>query len=315
MKQINKYKKNFIVVIVIAIISLSVTSTINAEECYYTNDLGISLNYKEYTYLMQFVDFNDLELFTQEEADYLIENIAVDGVETDTKYIKTEFSLYDGTVLCEEYISEEEMIDELNGRNIKISGNDRYTSSTYGYDPAKRYDSITSDMKKIELNMYSVAPSAKKVIIKCTWLSIPKCKSYGVMGFRVPGYYSGLIIDTSATDNIFGYQNYDGQVIKYDSSSKNIKKSNRGIGVSMNIIDSVSKSLSMSFSVTFGTKQDPFAVIGTYQHAQKDLTLSKSQRYTIETLGMGGVFKFNSSVESYYDDAPGLTVIGSIEVD
>ncbi|MCM1308590.1 MAG: hypothetical protein NC223_08330 [Butyrivibrio sp.] len=134
------------------------------------------------------------------------------------------------------------------------------------------------------------------------------------MGFRVPGYYSGLTIDIFGTDNVVGYQYYDGQEIKYDHSCNNIKTSERGIGVSMNIVDSVSKSLSMEFSVTFGTKQDPFAVNGTYQHAQKDLSLSKSKRYTYGPRGMGGVFIFKSSVESYYDDAPGLMVVGSIDV-
>lgn len=236
MQVLSKSKIGFAMAAVLAAVSLFTTVNAVANECYYSNDLGLSLSYEEYAYLSQFMDDKELDLFTQEEANYLIGHIAEDGVETETKYIKTEVSADDGTVLSEIYMSEEEMLGELNGTSAAI------------------------------------------------------------------------------TDNVVGYQYYDGQKIKYDHSSKNIKKSERGVGVSMNIVDSVSKSLSMNFSVTFGTGQKTFAVSGSYQHAQKDLSLSKSQKYTIGASGMGGVFKFNSSVESYYDNAPGLMVVGSIEV-
>ena len=314
MQVLSKSKIGFAMAAVLAAVSLFTTVNAGASECYYSNDLGLSLSYEEYAYLSQFMDGKDLDLFTQEEANYLIGHIAEDGVETETKYIKTEVSADDGTVLSEIYMSEEEMLGELNGTSAAITDNDGFTVSTYAYDPARRYAEIITDTRKLVLNMYSVAASAKKVSLTCTWLSIPQCKSYDVMGIRVPGYYSDLTIDINGTDNVVGYQYYDGQKIKYNHSSKNIKKSERGIGVSMNIVDSVSKSLSMNFSVNIATEKETCAVSGSYQHAQKDLSLSKSQRYTIGPRGMGGVFVFNSSVESYYDDAPGLMVVGSIEV-
>lgn len=303
-----------LIAVAVSAVCLPVSANSKANESCYSNDLGLSLNYEEYAYLSQFMDDKDLNLFTQEEADYLIEHIAEDGVETDTKYIKTEVSKADGSVLSEVYMSEEEMLGELNGTSVAVSDNAGSTISTYGYDPERRYAAITTDVKKLELNMYSVAPSAKKVRLTCTWLSIPQCKSYDVMGVRATGNYPELKIDAIGADNVVGYQYYDGKEIKYDAYSKNVKFSERGVGVSMNIVDSVSKSLSMSFSVTFATKEETVAVSGTYQHAKKDLSLSKSKRYTIGVLGMGGVFVFKSSVESYYDDAPGLMVIGSLDV-
>ncbi len=310
MKHKNRYG---LIAIIITSILLLPSAEISANENYYSNELGLKLSYENYAYLTQFVNSSDLDVFTQEEADYMIEHVENDGVETETKYIMTQISSKDGSVLTEEYLSEAEMKDTLNGRNIKVSSNDEGIS-LYGYDPSKRYATITTDMKKIELNMYSVSASVKKVMLKCTWLSIPKCKSYDLIGFRVPGYYSGLTIDINGTENVVGYQYYDGQKIKYDHTSDNIKKNGRGIGVSMNIVDSVSKSLSMSFSVNFGTSKDPFAVMGSYQHAVKNLSLSKSQRYDIQVLGMGDVFKFKSGVDSYYDNTPGLMVIGSLDV-
>lgn len=309
-----KNKICLVMAAVMAAVSWNTSINVGAAEYCYSNDLGLRLSYEEYAYLSQFMDDKELDLFTQEEANYLIGHIADDGVETDTKYIKTEVSKTDGTVLSEVYMSEEEMLGELNGTNVSLSDNDRFAASTYAYDPDRRYATVTTDMKKIVLNLYSVGATVKKVSLTCTWLSIPKCKSYDVMGIRLTGYYTAFSFDANGTDNVVGYQYYDGQEIKYNHSSKNIKKSERGIGVSMNIVDSVSKSLSMNFSVTIATKQDPIAVSGSYQHAQKDLSLSKSQRYTIGPRGMGGVFVFKSSVESYYDDTPGLQVIGSTVV-
>ena len=80
----------------------------------------------------------------------------------------------------------------------------------------------------------------------------------------------------------------------------------------MNIVDSVSKSLSMKFSVTFGSNVDPYTVYGSYQHSVDDISLAKSKKYTISASGMGKVIKFNSSVASSYDDTPGLVVTGSL---
>lgn len=52
--------------------------------------------------------------------------------------------------------------------------------------------------------------------------------------------------------------------------------------------------------------------VASTQHCQKDISLFASQRYDIQASGMGGVFQFNPSVGKYYDNTPGLMVVGSI---
>ncbi|MCM1308591.1 MAG: hypothetical protein NC223_08335 [Butyrivibrio sp.] len=157
-----KFKTALLLTGAATVLCLSVSANAKADEIYYSNDLGLILSYKEYAYLSQFMDDMDLALFTQEEADYLIEHIAEDGVETDAKYIKTEVSTADGSVLSEVYMSEEEMFGELNGTCITISDNVEATAGTDAYDPSKRYAETTTDMRKLVLNMYSVGASVKK---------------------------------------------------------------------------------------------------------------------------------------------------------
>lgn len=57
---------------------------------------------------------------------------------------------------------------------------------------------------------------------------------------------------------------------------------------------------------------DPYGVYATYQHAQKEVSLTQSRKYSINKNGYGGVVKFDSSVASKYDKTEGLYVRWSI---
>ena len=112
---------------------------------------------------------------------------------------------------------------------------------------------------------------------------------------------------------ISGYQKYDGQLITYNRNSDNTKASssftgNGGIGISMNIVDSVKSTLENSITVRFISKANPFKIHGTYQHAQSNVTLSESKKYTFSSTGLGGVLSFDSSVKSKYDGMRGVTL-------
>lgn len=283
----------------------------STKEVFYSNDLGLALTNEEFVSAAQYMDLDELELFNQEEYDYFISHIDEDSVISDVKYVKT--SVQENgkkeQIVNEEYISEGDMLNELNLKNKTMdSYYEKSQINTCGL--ADREDTVKTNMKKIEMRMYSVGASAKKVSLTCTWLSLPKTRSYDVIAFRTTA--KTAILDSNGTENILGFQYYDGKQIKYTYTSDNLKKSYHGIGLSMNIVDSVSKSLSMKFSVTFGSNVDPYTVYGSYQHSVDDISLAKSKKYTISASGMGKVIKFNSSVASSYDDTPGLVVTGSL---
>lgn len=181
-----------------------------------------------------------------------------------------------------------------------ITTNVKYVYSIY---------TVTTAMKKITMEMYNVQPSAKTVSLTCEWLAIPQCKSFDVIAFRINKPSVTLNFDN--TTNVQGYQYYDGKKINYPYSSDNIKYFSNGLGVSMNIVDSTSKSLVCTFKTTFGIGDDSLMVFGSYQHAVENVTLAQSQKYTLHTLGLGNVIYFSDSIIGKYDRTPGLEVIGS----
>ena len=80
----------------------------------------------------------------------------------------------------------------------------------------------------------------------------------------------------------------------------------------MNIVDSVSSSLSNSMSVTIINNSTTYTAYGTYQHATSDVTLSQSKNYSISSSGLGGVLAFANSVIGYYDGMQGVDITGSL---
>ncbi len=279
--------------------------TQSESEFFYSNELGLELTEKEYDNVVKYISEDELDMFSTEEINYIMSDVEANIDDSEITYVKTTYETVDGKqeVVNEEYISEEEMMDSLNVRNVDLSRVSTFSLAT-------RKDTVQTNMKFIEMNMYSVAASVKKVTLNCTWLSIPQCKSFDVVAFR-PNAYS-YVCDIVKTDNTIGYQYYDGNTITYKYNNDNIKYTSGGVGLSTNIVDSVSSSLKVTFSTTFATKADPFTVYGTYQHAVNNVTQAQSQSYSISSSGMGGVLNFSSSVYSKYDKTPGLEVEGSI---
>lgn len=65
-------------------------------------------------------------------------------------------------------------------------------------------------------------------------------------------------------------------------------------------------------SSSISSYDDWFKYYATYQHAQKEVSLAQSRKYSINKNGYGGVVKFDSSVASKYDKTEGLYVRWSI---
>jgi len=300
--------KKLISCIMIAVISASLCVPVRAEsksgEIVYSNELGLELTKEEYDVIIGYIDEDKLALFNRDEIDYIMSDIDNNMLGSEETYVKTTYQTVDGEeqIVNEEYLTREEMEDSINLRNVDVSEISPFILET-------RVDTVTTNMKSIVLDMWSVGASVKKVIITCTWLDIPQCKSYDVIALR--GEDASYSFDIEDVENTVGYQNYDGKSIKYLHTNGNMKKSPGCFGLSVNIVDSVTSSLSVSLSATFCTKQDPLIVYGTYQHAVNNVTLAQSQNYDFSVWGMGQVLDFSSDVWSKYDNTPGLYVVGS----
>lgn len=288
------------------IMAVMMTSTVFAgtsgenidEPIFYSNEVGLKLTKSEYNYLNKYINKYTIDSMSKDEYNYLIEDID-NNITTNVKYVYSIYTEdeYGNIETTEEILTENEMNDVVKGKNVSF------------YFLKDRTDTVTTAMKKITMEMYNVQPSAKTVSLTCEWLAIPQCKSFDVIAFRINKPSVTLNFDN--TTNVQGYQYYDGKKINYPYSSDNIKYFSNGLGVSMNIVDSTSKSLVCTFKTTFGIGDDSLMVFGSYQHAVENVTLAQSQKYTLHTLGLGNVIYFSDSIIGKYDRTPGLEVIGS----
>lgn len=127
----------------------------------------------------------NLDMFTEDELEYVLSDCDK-NVSSDVTYLKTTTVANgkDVSTVSEEYYSEEEFLEAM--RNFKVEREvtfrNRGISTHSSID--LRYDKVETTMKKIELNMFSVDASVKKVRLKCTWLSIPKCKSFDIIALK-----------------------------------------------------------------------------------------------------------------------------------
>ncbi len=261
-------------------------------EIVYENELGARLTASEYNKMLEYMSEEDLSIFTQEDFDYMVEHIDEDGVQTDEKYVRTTYE--DGKPVVDEYITEEEMLEDVNVVNKPIN--------SYGLS-YKLEDNVTSDMKKIKMKIVSNGATVKKVELTCEWIKTPKVKSYDIIAIRV-----NQNVKFSANENCYGKQYADNEVITYKGDSSNIKSSNTGLGISMNLVDNASKH-KLELYANVAANNQSMIIFGTYQHAISDVTLSKSQKYNFSSKGMGGVIDFTTTeVYEKYDQTPGLAV-------
>lgn len=103
----------------------------------YENELGASLTATEYNKMLEYMSEEELSIFTQEDFDYMVEHIDEDGVQIDEKYVRTTYE--DGEPIVDEYITEEEMLEDVNVVNKPLKSN----GGSY-----KLEDNVTTDMKK-----------------------------------------------------------------------------------------------------------------------------------------------------------------------
>lgn len=143
------------------------------------------------------------------------------------------------------------------------------------------------------LEISKACPTNCVIVIKTKWKSMPKVRSYDVIGAR--------FINT----NIIGGSNTvidkDGSKISSNDETKSLYN---GFGASIKLpTGGSSLIISQTFRVSTGG-----TVYGSYQHATRTISLANSRNYSISSNGLGGVFSFNDGYNSYYDAMGGVDI-------
>lgn len=140
------------------------------------------------------------------------------------------------------------------------------------------------------LKVSSACSTVCAISIVAEWKKSPTIRSYDVIG----AYIKNIKMSISPSTTLY----YDSGTI----TSSYTKNSANGFGTSIKLPNSGGN---IKVVQTFIT--EPSGIIyASYQHAKKNSTLAKSQKYSISRNGYGGVFLFESSVEKYYDGMSGV---------
>lgn len=135
------------------------------------------------------------------------------------------------------------------------------------------------------------------VTLHLQWKKMPATRSYDVMGIRFNGVKLNGSIVVKQYDNINGSRFI---------SSGNYSMFSNGFGVSFLLpngnLNELEEHIEFRYSGS-GT------IYGTYQHAQRSLSLADSKKYSISSLGLGSVLKFASTtISDKYDKMNGVSI-------
>lgn len=205
-----------------------------------------------------------------------------------------EININDYDNLCEiytkeyiEFVSQDvyESIKDYNTNDVVIKQN---------------YDNVIIPLAAEHTTTYKSIKLIKNgthITLQLTWLKMPTTRSYDVFGIR----FSGAKLD----GNITFKQIYKVNGSTKTSTSNNQQSFSNGYGTSFLIpSDSITYlQASLDFNYSGSGK-----IFGTYQHAQKKVTLANSKKYTISSSGYGSVLYFDSSVKESYDAMGGVNL-------
>lgn len=212
----------------------------------------------------------------------------------------------------------------INQENVKIESDlyeklcDIYSKSYVEFISQDKYDLIkNNDISKIEIidnvenlfiipysNDYSTTYKNIKIVkngslitLLLIWLKLPSTRSYDVMGIRFDG------VSLSGTPSFSQTYIQNG---KYKRDSTNYLQSfSNGFGTSFALPSGNISNLVQSIDFYYNGSGK---IYGSYQHAQKSISLANSKKYTISNIGYGKVIEFDSSVKNYYDAMSGVCI-------
>ena len=279
-------------IVVLAILIAPALVSAKTNETYFKTESGYGITEEQYN--------NLIKVFSRDTI-YTMDKSVVDLYKDNKNLTKSEKEIY---VRTDEYFDENGNVISSVDKEVSKEVAESFVQNQKGGIQTLA-SSHQTNMKKITIGLVAQL-SVKTITITNTWLSIPSVKSYDVIGYR-NGTGAAVSINS-----VSGYQKWDGNVISYNSGSENYKSAGNGCGISMNIVDNVSRSLENSMTVTVINNAYTYTAYGTYQHAQSNVTLAQSKNYTVNANGLGGVLDFAASVRGYYDGMQGVNITKSV---
>lgn len=271
-------------------------SRVDAQE-YYKNNRNVKIPNQDYEILKKYYSTEVLEEMSEEQL-RIAQQVDYTNTKTITKYIKTD-TLYNTKT--------NEVIEE---KQTEIS-DEEYQLVNDSIKPLAACGEFCWETSYKKLQM-SITPqgypsSIGSIIVKNNWKIIPSAKSNDVIASTYNNAFT--------TTNYYAYKIYDGVTTEYNASrnNANINKTNYGVGVSMDIPNSTSKSLSNELYI-YGRFSDlnhwlNGSICSTYQHAQSYVSLEDSKKYTFSRCngGLGNVLNYSSStIADKYDKMQGV---------
>lgn len=284
--------KKIVMIVVLAILIAPALVSAKTKETYFKTESGYGITEEQYN--------NLIKVFSRDTI-YTMDKSVVDLYKDNKNLTKSEKEIY---VRTDEYFDENGNVISSVDKEVSKEVAESFVQNQKGGIQTLA-SSHQTNMKKITIGLVAQL-SVKTITITNTWLSIPSVKSYDVIGYR-NGTGAAVSINS-----VSGYQKWDGNVISYNSGSENYKSAGNGCGISMNIVDNVSRSLENSMTVTVINNAYTYTAYGTYQHAQSNVTLAQSKNYTVNANGLGGVLDFAASVRGYYDGMQGVNITKSV---
>lgn len=280
-----KRGKGFITVVVSVVMMIGLNTIVygeTEEKPYYTNYYGAEMSREEYENMLTVYDETTVfymepdlvdELKGEKLCVYQEKELEVEGAESPS--VATTYS--------------------IGGALMSIDDWDSYWETTY---------------KRMYLSVRG-SGTVKTVTLRTEWKKLTKSRYYDVIGFRVEK--PTIVFKLNGKESLNAYQEADGKVVgNYNLNDNGVKICSEGVGISIKLNPNAKKTLEISVTVRFASGADPYGVYATYQHAQKEVSLAQSRKYSINKNGYGGVVKFDSSVASKYDKTEGLYVRWSI---
>jgi len=129
------------------------------------------------------------------------------------------------------------------------------------------------------------------ISVVATWTSNPNVRSYDVIG---------AILDSTNLLNSPVTKTYNSTT---SSVSSEIKNFTNGFGTSIKLLNGDDIVVTQEYRVSKGG-----TIYASYQHAISSISLANSKNYTLSRAGLGGVFKFNSTISNKYDAMKGVSI-------